>query len=122
MDVNELIGNFRRVVTEHYLDFQGRARRREYWYFALVYILIAIVLAIVQQVVGTGQLLTGLLSLALLLPSLGLGFRRLHDTNRSAWWLLIGLIPIVGALVLLYFFVQPGTTGSNQYGADPKAA
>jgi uncharacterized membrane protein YhaH (DUF805 family) len=122
MDANGIIGNFRSIVTEHYVDFQGRARRAQYWYYMLVYVVIFIVLAIIQQVIGMRGLLTGLLGLALLLPSLGLAFRRIHDTDRSAWWLLIGLIPIIGALVLIYFFIQPGTSGSNTYGADPKAA
>jgi uncharacterized membrane protein YhaH (DUF805 family) len=122
MDANGIIGNFRSIVTEHYVDFQGRARRAQYWYYMLVYMVIFIVLAIIQQVIGMRGLLTGLLGLALLLHSLGLAFRRIHDTDRSAWWLLIGLIPIIGALVLIYFFIQPGTSGSNTYGADPKAA
>ncbi|MDT7577550.1 MAG: hypothetical protein QOH17_3883, partial [Pseudonocardiales bacterium] len=67
-------------------------------------------------------LLGGLYSLAVLLPSLAVGVRRLHDTDRSGWWLLIGLIPIIGGIVLLVFFVLEGTRGPNRFGADPKLA
>ncbi len=120
MDVNALIGNFRTVVTEHYFDFNGRARRQTFWYFVLVYFVIAIVLGIIQSFLNT-SILTGLLSLALLLPNLGLAVRRLHDIDRSGWWILIGIIPILGWALLIYWYVQPGTAGANQFGADPKA-
>lgn len=113
---------FMDAVTKHYFDFNGRARRSEYWYFTLVYIIIYIVLAVIQNVVHMGMILTALLSLALLLPALGVGVRRLHDIDRSGWWFLIAFIPLIGALVLIYWYCQPGTSGSNQYGADPKAA
>ncbi len=121
MDVNALIDNFRRIVTQHYFDFEGRARRQDFWYFVLVYVVIAVVLGIVQSIVGLGSILTGLLSLALLLPNLGLAARRLHDIDKSGWWLLIGIVPIVGWVLLIYWYCQPGTAGANQYGADPKA-
>ena len=121
MDVNSLISNFRTVVTEHYFDFEGRARRQTYWYYVLVYFIIAVVLGIVQGVVHMGSLLTSLLSLALLCPSLGLGVRRLHDINMSGWWVLIGIIPFIGWAIVIYWACQPGTAGANQFGADPKA-
>jgi uncharacterized membrane protein YhaH (DUF805 family) len=122
MDVNALIENFRRIVTTQYFDFEGRTRRQTFWYYILVYFVIALALALVQGIVHLGDVLTGLLGLALLLPSLGIAARRLHDINMSAWWLLIGLIPLVGAIVLIYFYCQPGTVGANRFGADPKAA
>ena len=121
MDVNAIIQNFRNVLTQHYVDFQGRARRTEFWYFILAYFVIYIVLAIVDSIIGLGGLLAGLFALAVLLPSLGLEFRRLHDIGRSAWWLLIAFVPIVGAILLIYWFAQPGTSGPNEYGPDPKA-
>ncbi|HEY0814591.1 MAG TPA: DUF805 domain-containing protein [Pseudonocardia sp.] len=123
-------------VLRQYVDFSGRARRTEYWMFTLVNVIVEIVLGFVDRALGFGSftgntsggvsvaasvgLLGGLYSLAVLLPSLGVGVRRLHDTNRSGWWLLIGLIPFVGAIVLLVFFVLHGTRGPNRYGEDPK--
>jgi len=121
MDFNQLWQNFADIVTKHYFDFEGRARRQQFWWFVLVYFIIAIVLGVIQTILHVGNLLTGLLALALLLPNLGLAARRLHDIDRSGWWLLIGLIPIVGWILLIYWYVQPGTTGANQFGADPKA-
>ncbi|MEO1642504.1 MAG: DUF805 domain-containing protein [Pseudomonadota bacterium] len=60
-------------------------------------------------------------ALGCIIPSLAIAFRRMHDQDKSAWWLLIGLVPLVGGLILLYFFVQPGTVGPNQFGPDPKS-
>ncbi len=132
MDANAIVENFRRIVTTQYFDFNGRTRRQVFWYYVLAYIVIYIAVSIVESIFfgaivmpyGYGfyrpQPLTGLLTLALLLPSLGIAARRLHDTDRSAWWLLVGIIPIAGWLVLLYWYVQPGTVGSNQFGPDPK--
>ena len=114
-------------VLKKYAEFSGRARRREYWNFALFNILIAIVLALIDRLTGTfgaGRgfgLLGGLYALAVLLPSLAVGVRRLHDTNRSGWWLLIGLIPCIGFIVLIVFLVQDSQAGDNQYGPNPKA-
>ena len=120
MDVNVLINNFRSVITEHYFDFNGRARRQTFWYFVLVYVVIAVVIGIIGSIIGT-NLLSDLLALALLLPNLGLAVRRLHDIDRSGWWILIGIIPILGWALLIYWYVQPGTAGANQFGADPKS-
>ncbi|MEU1305611.1 DUF805 domain-containing protein [Streptomyces shenzhenensis] len=106
-------------VLKKYAVFEGRARRKEYWMFALVNVVIAIVLAIVDAVLGT-QIPSVVYALAVLLPGLGVSVRRLHDTGRTGWWLLIGIIPLVGAIVLLIFTVSEGTKGQNEYGADPK--
>ncbi len=124
-------------VLKQYVDFSGRARRTEYWMFTLFNTIILIVLELVDKALGFGSfsgstsggvavsaslgLLSGLYSLAVLLPTLGVSVRRLHDTDRSGWWLLIGLIPLVGAIVLLVFFVLEGTRGPNRHGVDPKA-
>ena len=111
----------------NYVKFDGRASRSEYWYFLLFVVLMAIAAALLEGLMGgeRGGGLAGLVaiahlvfSLATILPSLGLGFRRLHDTDRSAWWLLINLT-IIGGLVTLVFNCLPGTTGPNKYGADP---
>ncbi|MGF1661339.1 MAG: DUF805 domain-containing protein [Kineosporiaceae bacterium] len=117
-----------RTVLTKYAVFTGRARRSEYWWFALFLFLLQIVTSIVDNVAGTtvGEGVTGtgvitsLVGLALLLPSLGVQIRRLHDTGRSGWWVLIGLIPLVGAIVLIVFSVQDGHPGENAHGPNPK--
>jgi uncharacterized membrane protein YhaH (DUF805 family) len=115
-------------VLRQYAVFTGRARRTEYWMFTLFSVIIAIVLAVLDSLLGLsfmpgGTGLLGLLySLAVLLPSLGVSIRRLHDTGRTGWWLLIGLVPLVGAIVLIVFLATAGTVGSNSYGPDPKAS
>jgi uncharacterized membrane protein YhaH (DUF805 family) len=114
-------------VLKKYAVFGGRARRKEYWYFVLFNILISIVLAIIDRVAGTLSasggigLLGGLYMLAVLIPGLAVSVRRLHDTNRSGWWFLIVLVPLIGAIVLLVFFVQDSQPSENQYGPNPKA-
>lgn len=102
------------VVMQKYANFSGRAIRSEYWWFILAYIIAYLVLAIVDYVLGA-QLLTAILSLALLIPSIAVGVRRLHDLDKSGWWLLLGFVPIVG-LILIYWFAQPGTPGANRFG------
>jgi uncharacterized membrane protein YhaH (DUF805 family) len=104
----------RTVVMQKYANFSGRAIRSEYWWFVLAYIVAYLVVAIVDYVLGV-QLLTAILSLALLIPSIAVGVRRLHDLDKSGWWLLLGLIPLVG-LILIYWFAQPGTPGPNRFG------
>ncbi|HZC27084.1 MAG TPA: DUF805 domain-containing protein [Actinopolymorphaceae bacterium] len=114
-------------VLKQYANFHGRARRTEFWMYALFNALIAAVLLILNAVVSKGSvsgpfyLLLVLYNLAVLLPSLAVGVRRLHDTNRSGFWILIGLIPLVGAIILIVFYASPGTQGPNSHGADPKA-
>ena len=113
-------------VLKQYADFGGRARRKEYWLFVAINLLVAGALAFVDGVVGTfdpqsgAGLLSGLYSLAVLVPGLAVSFRRLHDTGRSGWWLLLAFIPVVGFLVLIYFFVQDSEAGANAYGPNPK--
>jgi uncharacterized membrane protein YhaH (DUF805 family) len=115
----------RTCLQQKYAAFSGRARRSEYWYFVLFTIIVSIVASIIDSILGTRNtagatgLVGAIASLALLLPGIGVGIRRLHDTGRSGWWLLIGLIPIVGAIVLIVFFVQDSQP-DNQYGANPK--
>lgn len=112
-------------VLKNYVGFSGRARRKEYWMFTLFNIIVAIVLMILDRAIGTmtdqGMGMLGMLySLLILLPSLAVSVRRLHDTDRSGWWLLLALIPILGGLVLLVFMVLEGTSGPNRFGPDPK--
>ena len=113
-------------VIRQYAVFNGRARRREYWMFSLFYLLFAFVLGMVDALLATFNetlglgLLSGLLVLALLLPSIGVTIRRLHDTGRPGWWLLISLVPLIGPLILLVFMVLDSQPGSNRYGPNPK--
>lgn len=107
-------------VLKDYAKFTGRARRTEFWMFALINLLISLGLAVVGVIAGGRGVLQGLYALAVLIPSLAVSVRRLHDTNRSGWWMLIGLIPLIGAIVLLVFAVQDSQVGDNQYGPNPK--
>ena len=113
-------------VLKKYATFSGRARRKEYWMFVLVNCLVAAGLGIIEAVMrggsSDGAILANLYLLAVLLPSLAVAARRLHDTNRSGWLLLISLIPLVGAIVLLIFLVEDSRPGDNKYGPNPKSA
>ena len=110
-------------VLKQYAVFSGRARRTEYWMFVLCNVIVMLLLAMVDKLIGGDkELISSIYSLAVLLPSLAVAARRLHDTDRSAWWLLLGLIPIIGTLVLIYFMVCNGQQGPNRFGDDPKAA
>ncbi len=114
-------------VLKKYATFSGRAQRAEYWYFFLFNIIISVVLIGIDTVLGTGAdmgmgLLSGIYSLAVLLPGLAVAVRRLHDIGRSGWWLLIGLIPLIGFIVLIIWFVKDSDPGENQYGSNPKEA
>jgi uncharacterized membrane protein YhaH (DUF805 family) len=116
------------AALKKYADFSGRAQRAEYWYFVLFYFIFFILLAIIDQAVGlfnyeiTMGLLSGLFGLAMFLPSIAVAVRRLHDTGRSGWWLLISLIPLVGGIVLIVFCCLDSAPGTNAYGPNPKAA
>ncbi|MGH3867764.1 MAG: DUF805 domain-containing protein [Pseudonocardiaceae bacterium] len=112
-------------VLRQYADFTGRARRKEYWMFVLVNAIIGVVLAILDSALSLPRVFTvGLLyllySLTVLLPSLAVGVRRLHDTGRSGWWMLISLIPLIGGIVLIVFFAIDGEGQPNAYGPNPK--
>jgi uncharacterized membrane protein YhaH (DUF805 family) len=113
-------------VLKKYAVFSGRARRAEYWYFVLFNIIVAIVLSLIDTLLGTFDfvqgvgLLSGLYALAVLIPTLAVTVRRLHDVDRSGWWIFINLIPLIGTIVLLVFAVTDGTPGSNRYGPNPK--
>lgn len=109
-----------------YVTFSGRARRSEYWYFYLFNTICGFVALGIDMALGTFSwedgmgIVYGIYALAVLLPGLAVTFRRLHDTNRSAWWLLIGIIPLLGAIVLLVFLVQDSKPETNRFGASPK--
>ena len=109
-----------KVVRDNYANFSGRARRSEYWYFVLFNILILIGLSIIDGVLHTRGILGLIYNVAVFIPSIAVGARRLHDTGRSGWWQLIGLIPLIGAIVLLVFLVQDSSFDRNEYGPSPK--
>ncbi|ULT28415.1 DUF805 domain-containing protein [Sphingobacterium sp. E70] len=110
-----------KVVRDNYANFNGRARRKEYWMFFLANVIIGVVFGILGQIASLFSYISYLVSLALLIPGIAaVGVRRLHDTNKSGWFLLLGLIPLVN-LYLIYLMVIEGDKGPNQYGPDPKA-
>jgi uncharacterized membrane protein YhaH (DUF805 family) len=106
----------------NYVNFSPRAARWEFWYWVLFSFLAQIVAGIIDVAIfGTAgaQPISSLLSLALLLPGLAVAIRRLHDTDRSGWWVLLFLIPLVGAIILIIWYCQRGTPGPNRFGPDP---
>ncbi len=109
-------------VLKKYAVFSGRARRKEYWMFLLVHIIIVSVLGFLEGLAGILGSLNAIYGLAITIPTIAVSVRRLHDTDRSGWWLFIGLVPLIGGIVLFIFTVQDSTPGENQFGANPKTA
>ena len=113
-------------VLKQYADFNGRARRKEYWMFVLFNIIFAIVAVILDNILGIAiegigyGPLYGLYTLAVLIPGLAVAVRRLHDIGKSGWMILIALIPLVGGIWLLVLLVTDSNPGENQYGQNPK--
>lgn len=114
-----LIEAWKRVMLEKFARFDGRAGRAEYWWFVLSNAVVVIVLAVLTRVSVVFTILLVAYYLALLIPSLAVAVRRLHDTDRSGWWLLISLIPLVGGIILIVFYATAGNPSSNQYGPPP---
>ncbi|WP_329254315.1 DUF805 domain-containing protein [Actinoallomurus sp. NBC_01490] len=114
--------NWYLAVLKNYAGFSGRARRTEYWMFVLVNFVISAVLNILATWAKAFSIIDLIYALAVLIPAIAVGVRRLHDTGRTGWWLLIGLIPIIGTIILLVFLVTDGQPGDNQYGPNPKYA
>ena len=128
------------MPLKRYAEFSGRSRRKEYWMWFLFLIIVTIITTYLDILFGLGGSATGtqegasvsfnvnfglitiLFMLAVFLPNLAVGVRRLHDLDKSGWMILIGLIPLFGALYLLFLFTQPGTVGPNRFGPDPKGA
>ena len=113
-------------VLKKYAVFEGRARRKEYWIFVLISSLVLIFLSLIDELTGwkvweDEGVLSLVYSIAVFVPTLAVVVRRLHDTDRSGWWILIALIPLVGAIVLLVFLILKGNEGDNRFGPDPKA-
>ncbi|MEU5718355.1 DUF805 domain-containing protein [Streptomyces sp. NPDC020403] len=113
--------NWYLAVLKNYAGFSGRARRKEYWMFVLFNFLVALVLLAIGAAIDT-QIPYMIYLAAVLIPTLAVVFRRLHDTGRSGWWFLITFVPLVGGIILLVFMCLEGVRGPNEYGADPKLA
>ncbi|MTB52340.1 DUF805 domain-containing protein [Lewinella sp. W8] len=111
-----------KLALSKYAQFTGRSRRSEYWYFFLVNLVVGWALQGLGIATDIGLLagLAGLWSLAMLIPGIAVGVRRLHDTGRSGWWLLIALVPLIGAILLIVWFATDSAPGSNEYGPNPK--
>jgi uncharacterized membrane protein YhaH (DUF805 family) len=104
---------------DHYVKFDGRASRPAFWWWFLFGVLVGIGASIIDAIIGSFGVVGGLAALALLLPNLSVAIRRLHDTDHTGWWVLIGLIPIIGFIVLLIFYLRQSDPGENQYGPPP---
>ena len=121
------------MPLRRYADFQGRSRRKEYWMFVLFLLLCEIPLFILGGILGgfsghgssAGMGLFGLIllifGLAVFVPALAVQIRRFHDQDKSGWFVLLGLIPFIGGLVVLVFMCLEGTSGANKFGPDPKS-
>jgi uncharacterized membrane protein YhaH (DUF805 family) len=113
-------------ALKKYAVFGGRSRRAEYWYFVLFNLIVYIVLSLIDTLLGTYNivsgvgLLSGIYALGVFIPTLAVLVRRLHDIDRTGWWILINLIPLIGTIVLLVFALMDGTPGSNRFGPNPK--
>ncbi len=112
--------NWYLAVLKNYVGFSGRARRKEYWMFTLFNLIAMLVIGVLDGLLGTAGIIGGLYTLAVLLPSIAVTVRRLHDTGRSGWWALIVLVPLIGAIVLLVFMVLDSETRQNRHGDCPK--
>ncbi len=116
------------ALTKKYATFTGRARRKEFWLYTLVIMIVSVILSIIDGALGLADsvapglgLISLIFTLLVFIPGLAISIRRLHDTDRSGWWVLLAFIPIIGSLVLLFFLVTKGTEGENRFGADPLA-
>lgn len=116
-------------VLKKYAVFEGRAQRKEYWMFTLVNIIIIVILGIIEGMFHGGfnvmpnvdvNILAGIYNLAILIPSIAVAVRRLHDTDKSGWWMLLMFIPLIGMLLLLFFMIKDGQKESNRFGPNPK--
>jgi uncharacterized membrane protein YhaH (DUF805 family) len=117
----EVFMNYYLDVLKKYAVFTGRARRKEYWMFFLFNVIISFAIGFIDGFIGAMGILSIVYVLGTLLPGIGVAIRRLHDTDRSGWWLLISLVPIVGFIVLLVFLVSDSQPGENRFGPNPKA-
>lgn len=116
MNFNGIIAIVKSVILKNYVNFEGRATRAEFWWFFLFNFLLTFILSLLGK---PGTILSSIWSIAILLPQLGLGVRRLHDIGKSGWYWLIALIPIVGWILVIIWFAKEGDPNQNQYGPVP---
>jgi uncharacterized membrane protein YhaH (DUF805 family) len=115
-------------ALKKYAVFGGRSRRKEYWYFVLFSLIVSLVLSAIDALLGTFSsstnvgLLGGIYGLAIIIPSIAVSVRGLHDIDRTGWWVLISLVPVIGTIILLVFAVLDGTPGENRFGPNPEAS
>jgi len=113
------------VLTLNYANFNGRASRSEFWWYVLFVIIVVVVLALVDNLIFVhiigSPILGPLFSLATIIPGIAVSVRRLHDKDKSGWFILLSLIPLIGAIILLVWYAGEGTPGANQYGPQPQA-
>ena len=109
-----------KVVRDNYANFNGRARRQEYWMFYLFHLIAIVILAVIDSVIFGNMILTGLYLLATIVPGIAVTIRRFHDQDKSGWFVLLGLIPAIGGLIVLVFMCLEGTRSNNSFGTDPK--
>ncbi|MEH6828180.1 MAG: DUF805 domain-containing protein [Parasphingorhabdus sp.] len=125
------------MPLRRYADFSGRSRRKEYWMFVLLLLIVGVVLALVtggfssvmdptsmggDATMGAGSMILGLFYLAIFIPALAVQVRRFHDQDKSGWFVLLNFIPLVGGLIVFIFMCLDGTRGDNRFGPDPKMA
>lgn len=115
--MNEIIAVVKHVFLKNYVNFNGRAGRKEFWYAFLFNFVVTFILGLFGKV---GMWLTAIWSLAVLLPFLGVAARRLHDINKSGWLILLALIPLIGEIILIIWWAKAGDTADNQYGPVPQ--
>ncbi len=116
-----IVDYWKKVVLERYATFEGRARRAEFWWFWLANVIVFVVLAVLAGAVSNViWVLYALYGLAMIIPSIAVAVRRLHDTGKTGWLLLLGFVPVVGPIVLLVFYLLDSTPGTNQYGTSEK--
>ncbi len=109
-----------KLALSKYAEFEGRSRRKEYWYFALFNIIITYGIALIETLLWDFPILSSLVSLGLIVPGIAVGIRRLHDIGKSGWYVLIGLIPLIGFILLIVWFCTDSQPGSNKWGPNPK--
>jgi uncharacterized membrane protein YhaH (DUF805 family) len=114
---NPLVNYWKRVVLERYAQFTGRSGRAEFWWYVLAGLIIGIGFNILMAIASAFVFVYLIYALAVLIPGLAVAIRRLHDTDKTGWWLLIGLVPFAGIIVLIVFWATEGMPGPNKYGA-----
>ena len=127
MEKGTFMLDFAMMPLKRYTDFSGRSRRKEYWFFVLGVFIVAVVLGIIEGILGLSGMvagaygpLTAIFLLGIIVPSIAVQVRRFHDQDKSGWFVLLALIPFLGGLIVLVFMCLEGTKGPNRFGPDPK--